>query len=88
MLSLRVLIIYPPNSSQRKKGFIINVLDQAGNPTHTFDTQQYWLQLYSQESFTHEAGVFMDLPIQAFNGVILSGAGEPAISYLGTVFTT
>lgn len=30
----------------------------------------------------------MDLPIQTLSGVILSGAGEPAISYLGTVFTT
>lgn len=89
VLSVCVLMkIYPPNSAQKKTGFLISVLVQAGRSTPTFDTQLYWLQLYLQEGLTHGAGVFMDLPIQALNGVILSGAGEPTISYLGTVFAT
>lgn len=53
-----------------------------------FYTQQWqWPRLDSQEGFTHGAGVAMDFPIKALDGVILSGAEKSSVPHKFTVFT-
>lgn len=56
-------------------------------PVFFYTRQWQWPWLNSQEGLTHGAGVAMDFPIRALNGVVLSGAEKSSVPQKRTVFT-